>query len=201
MSESPEAWRESFYRRYYGVTEGQGVKHFWRFTDLSLCAMYGLEQTKEVFWNFFAVPRHEDYENDGWFRATQASTGIEWDALKRVQFLNGCMDRRWRLKNVEALYELIARAQGRGVSVVFVTLPVHESYARTMSRDHWTSASRTILSICEKSHSLYFNHFQDSAFNAGDYSDSDHLNEKGARKISRILAADLGLAPARGPRI
>jgi hypothetical protein len=50
--------------------------------------------------------------------------------------------------------------------------------------------------VNQNSNCFYFNHFEDSDFDSNDYYDADHLNAKGAEKLTRkfIHAIDsLGL--------
>lgn len=196
MSASPEAWRDAFYHRYYGVTEklhwwNQG----WRLSDVSAYLLYGTTDARRALWSPSWQNAFEGYQENGWFRVPRPplAASIESDAQSRVDFLNSCMNRRWRPGNVAALYRLIADARKRHVDVVLVTLPVHESYAKRISPDHWQTALGVIRSICSQEHVRYLNHFQDPRFTAADFSDSDHLNEEGAARISRILAAEIGL--------
>lgn len=196
LSKSPEAWREAFYHRFYGVTEGMHWwNRLWRPTDSSLYLLYGARAAREALWNLSLHRGYEEFEDNGWYRARRLppSARTDSDAQDRVDFLNSCMNRRWRLGNVAALYQIIAAARERHVEVVLITLPVYESYAKRMSPDHWRSARGVIRSVCRQAHVLYFNHFQDPPFIATEFSGSDHLNEDGAARISRILVNEIGL--------
>jgi hypothetical protein len=198
LNESPEAWRDNFYHRYNHVTEKMHWwNRLWRPTDASLYLLYGSTIVGRALWTRSWHRGHEEYDANGWFRARRQppSLDIDADAQSRVDLLNACMNRCWRLENVAALYRLIASAQENHVEVVLVTLPVRESYTKRMSPGHWRSAQWVVRSLCRQSGVRYLNHFQDPSLNAAEFADSDHVNEDGAARISRTLAAEMGLFP------
>jgi hypothetical protein len=73
------------------------------------------------------------------------------------------------------------------VKAAFVTLPVHESYARFMNRDAWKKSKEVIQAMVRQGAVSYHNYLEDRRFTVGDFHDHDHLSTAGAAKMTRIL--------------
>lgn len=90
--------------------------------------------------------------------------------------------------NIKRLERMIKMCSERNINVVMVTMPVTTYYAGLVNK----KKLKKLYADCEQlalenKNSIYLNLFQDKRFDNSDFYDTDHLNEKGAEKCSKIL--------------
>ncbi|MFC6097753.1 D-alanyl-lipoteichoic acid biosynthesis protein DltD [Flavobacterium qiangtangense] len=90
--------------------------------------------------------------------------------------------------NLDRLNRIIKLCSKQNVKVLLVTMPVTTHYARLVNQNKL----RKIYTDCkriasEQKNCIYLNLFQNKNFQNDDFYDTDHLNEKGAEKCSKIL--------------
>jgi hypothetical protein len=85
--------------------------------------------------------------------------------------------------------ERIAKfCQEKKCQVILATMPAWHAYRENMDTLQWQKTLETMQILENEFENLrYFNFLADSQFTANDFSDSDHLNSQGAKKISEIL--------------
>jgi hypothetical protein len=93
--------------------------------------------------------------------------------------------------NVSSLERAASFLKQRGVAVVYITLPAHRTYYQHINEANYQRMQETIKRMTEKHQVPYFNYLYDERFGDGDFVNSDHLNENGANKFTRILNQDV----------
>lgn len=90
--------------------------------------------------------------------------------------------------NLNRLERISAMCLKRKVKVVMVTMPVTSYYASLVNKSKLEKLYLSCQRIAFNNDSLmYLNLFEDKKFDNNDFYDTDHLNEKGAEKCSKIL--------------
>jgi len=90
------------------------------------------------------------------------------------------------------LDHLLSELTARGITPVIMTLPVLPSYAQpAKATESWARMQRAIADLCAAHRVRYFNYFEDPRFVVSDFQNSDHLNEQGAIKFTRIVDSDI----------
>jgi len=90
--------------------------------------------------------------------------------------------------NKNILNEIINITQRNKVKLILYTSPAYKTYRQNL---YLKQLNQTTQYIAQLTHSLkdvyYYNLLSDSTFNSEDFFDADHLNEKGAEKLTRKI--------------
>lgn len=88
------------------------------------------------------------------------------------------------------LYKFVEFTKQNHIKLVLVTCPAYTSYVNHLNKEQLHEMHKVICDA-QKGHSnvLYFDFLKHSAFNASDFFDGDHLNDRGAKKFSLLLNA------------
>ncbi len=90
--------------------------------------------------------------------------------------------------NLRILARMAAWSADRNVKLVLVTTPAFETYRENMESEQWRITIDIARGMATQySNVRYYNLIADPAFTAEDFSDADHLSQKGAEKLSRLI--------------
>lgn len=188
---SIERWRAGFYRQVYGIP-GEDGKEGFELTNYSYIALYTPKEAfRQALGEFLggSVVKAAGTETTT-ITDTQSEVSEDF-GRKRVQLHETQMRQVDLLHNVESLERACALLKQRGVSVVFITIPTHRTYYLQINGASYQKMQETIRQITERHQVPYFNYMHDERFTDDDFINSDHLNERGARKFSQILNEDV----------
>ncbi len=206
LAHTPEEWRRHFYRRYFDLApEGSdgaapGLLDAKRY---SLIALYGVEESVKLLRRNF----RSDLGNlaaNGWQRYPAGNTRNLSPARvrERVAFHEGLQVPGQAAVNLGYLRALSGEVRGAGAALLLVTLPVDRSYAAACDPAMIRDMEERAAAFCAAEGCAYLDYFNDPRFDSADFFDSDHLNQSGAVKFSRILNGDLmgklAIEPGRG---
>jgi hypothetical protein len=191
MFDGIEPWRTHFYSLFLGLPN-ESWKLGLTLEDKSLLALYGPEKALEYARQGFKLDLSGGELNDDGSRnvrarlaaAATASNGQSRFALDRRDIMHASHFEENRM----LLERLLHRLQARGVVPVIVTLPVLPDYAApARATESWRRMQDALAALCQKYGVHYFNYFDDRRFSVTDFANSDHLNDQGAVKFSRIV--------------
>ena len=195
LGKETEAWRMSFYRRFYGISEKRSFPGaLWQPLDSCLLAMYGPGSARQTLASIPSGGPLKNFHKDGWDglvgqidpAAVERKIMTDADKADSLPF-----NHRIERKTIKALERLIVMARDRKVEVVLVTLPVHELHSRYMGKQRWKIMQRIVESLCRQNHLRYFDHLSTPLLPSDDFVDTVHLNEQGATAASRLIARDI----------
>jgi hypothetical protein len=90
--------------------------------------------------------------------------------------------------NVKTLNSLVEFAKKNKIKIIFYTSPAYKTYVDNLEQKQ---LKRTIDLVSQKTsknlNTVYYNLLNDKSFIAEDFYDADHLNEKGAKKLTFIM--------------
>lgn len=187
MSESSESYRQFFYSHGMKIYPEQLLRRL----DLR-------NYLKILLWD---PKRLVEYWRKGFPVATIDANGFQpvaFDAdadlsggKSKVAFHHSIMNTTFLNDNVRRLEALTANLLDEGVQVVFVLMPVYESYSDNCRNENLEIIEKTTSSLVNRYGVTYLDYFTDRRFLPQDFADSDHFNAVGADRFSRILADDL----------
>ena len=91
---------------------------------------------------------------------------------------------------VQALRGLLSDASRHGVRVLFLTTPLSSTYRAQFLNGEWVADRGRIEALARSCSASYRDYSADPRFEPGDFSDVDHLNARGAKRFTRILAEE-----------
>ncbi len=91
--------------------------------------------------------------------------------------------------NSNRINEIIKKCKSKNIKVVIVSLPQTHLYSSYLNQNKLQSIFKTCQNFQDQNSStvFYLNLFDDKRFEDYDFFDSDHLNEVGAEKCSKII--------------
>lgn len=90
--------------------------------------------------------------------------------------------------NIQTIKDIVAFGKEKNVKILFYTSPAYHTYVSNLDEEQLDMTFKTIGNIVAQApHCQYHNFLENDIFLAEDYSDADHLNAKGAKKLSMIL--------------
>lgn len=190
LSNSIERWRSGFYRQVYGIPGEDGDGGF-QLTDYSYIALYTPKEAfRQALGSFTGV---NVVNASGETAGDKTAMGEVSDDFgrRRVQLHETQMRPIDIAANVSALERACTRLEQKNVAVVFITIPAHRTYYQRINQDNYQRMQETTKNIAGKCHAPYLNYLYDQRFADDDFVNSDHLNEKGAAKFTKVLDGDV----------
>ncbi len=191
LSDSPENWREMFYRKFWDIKRSTPKFDLGSFSNIHL---YSLSKSARYPLKNFDVNLAEDISELGYKKMHYRPhfQPNEKVAKRKVEYYNHYYYRYNRsaeiLANIDSLF---TRLREREVTIHLVTTPAMEAHYKYYDPDILRSNEELIRAVCEKYGCGYFDYLRDSRFSVGDFIDEDHLNEFGAEKFSKMLDAEV----------
>ena len=91
-------------------------------------------------------------------------------------------------KNIKTINSIIEFANTHNLKIIFITCPAYSSYCENLNPIQLDNSVNTIKKLSAKNtNTAYYNFLTDKTFIAEDYYDADHLNEIGARKLTKKM--------------
>lgn len=131
----------------------------------------------------------------GWATRDQTIEKIDTEGKERVGVHEKGYIRSSELEsNIRYISNIIAFAERHKCNVYFITTPHYASYYQNITTGSMTQTKHIMDSICSQTYTTavrYIDMFQDNRFIKSDFVNSDHLNTKGAEKLTQILNKQL----------
>lgn len=184
-----------FYERVYGIPLESNL-HNSDFARFSLLTLYGGEKVLGYARRGFKVDLSQGMTTTGFFKAEYdlaiaRSKLNDAEAKARVALHHSQMAPATIPANLRVLTTMVELLQGRGVSVVFVTLPVIASYAAHLDAGALRRMQEAVAGLCASHGIAYVDYTKDPRFFGDDFMDVDHLSPAGAEKFSRIINQEI----------
>jgi hypothetical protein len=189
LSNGLESWRSKFYYHAYDIDDNLSFQDKFFITQKFTISI-------RHFYNFIFKGKDLFQINDlGWGLGydSKKSNNLQISALsasKRHSINNIYSNDNKDIfsKNVWYLNQISNWAKTNGVEVIFFTPPAHISYINNLNPEQLSITRNTISNISDKYDNCnYIDLMESSFFEKKDFFDSDHLNEKGAKKLSELL--------------
>lgn len=184
LCDGPESWRLKDYNLYYNLNISNKLKH--KSEVLSVKLKNNLTRLQDYYLN------DEDMitvDPSGWatFDKEQVEKPINEMGLIAAK-RHMAKDNTLVDENSQFLENLIQLCKAEDVNVVLVTMPAHQSYRENLSE----SQLELVLQAGKKmgtnyDNCQYLNLLDAQNFTDADFYDGDHLNRRGAKKLSRFI--------------
>lgn len=185
MEDSHEAWRVKNYNVYYGIhlskklksnTEILNGRLFDHMLRIFKYYVKGIDEIlcSDLGWYISTVSESSD------FLYNHAVTAVEEHTVPPEQ------QRYHEMKS--ALDSIIDFSQRNGCQIIMCTPPVYKAYSEHVNKEQMDCTFSTMADIIEKhSNCSYINLMDSKIFKDEDFFNSNHLNDKGAKKLTQII--------------
>jgi hypothetical protein len=121
-------------------------------------------------------------------KGVMSINSLQLNAKERVFFHNRFHDERILLENLEIMKKLLSLLENRNIKIIMITTPYTSFYRESFSKEIIIKFYKVISQLCEKHPHIEYMDYSDSPdFNLDDFLNSDHLNYKGAEKLSKKI--------------
>jgi len=192
LQNSPEKWRMKDYVLYYDLNISSTLKDHFEILSIrpknnlkkiknSLISTTAIKPCSTLGWGDNYIDKGPRNLNDtGIETAKRHSENNVFSEESKEQFKLGSQD----------LISIIQWAKERHIEVVLITPPSYKSYTDHLNRDQLNQVVGQLNKLSNTYVNCnYFNLLIDNTFIADDFYDADHLNHRGAKKLSLQLNA------------
>ncbi len=180
MKTSTECWREKYYNIYYSINSSFLLKN-----NFELAGGKFQDNIKRIICHFLKNKKYIMCSQLGWLKNTQTSlpNNIRESTIKASE-RHKILTKDFLKENLNYLKIILGAANENNFTVILLSTPVTKDYFEYLENKN-IEKNRIILNdIIKNNKTIYYNYTTDSAFDYDDFFDSDHLNEKGAKKFS-----------------
>ena len=192
LTDSPSRARNTLYFRAFHLNEEGEASRLFDPERYSLFLVYGPWVSRHILLGT-AVPEDPTASQNGWQPSDSTIVGDlgEHAASERAVQVNMLTQRNVIAENMLALRQLLAGASKRGIRVVFVATPIYSTLRTRLTNARWKADEARIEAIATACGATFHDFMADVRFDAADFENADHLNARGAKKFTRILAAEV----------
>ncbi|HTA27907.1 MAG TPA: D-alanyl-lipoteichoic acid biosynthesis protein DltD, partial [Bacteroidia bacterium] len=184
-----EKWRDYFYAQCWGIKYPE-IKSSDPFT-YSKILLYTPKMSLVYAAMLFRVNIAKDYSSNGWANMTYPSEINDQNARITVERHNAAFNPK-RFEGVKKeLDTILSVLKKRNITPILYTPPVTSSYYKFTDKGKLDTIQITLSELCAKYECTYYNYFTDKQFTNSDFGDCDHLNSKGAEKLSKLINDDI----------
>lgn len=183
MEESGESWRIKNYLIYYKMNTSRDAADYFELTsnDFGINAeriesyyRYGKSDvsTSNLGWGRFKA--NQKFKDDGKIAAKRHTKDIKDNLVFE--------------ENLDTLNAIIDYAKQRNIIILFYTPPAFHTYVDNLNQKQLNKMIET-MQLIDNQHDnvMYLNLLTDNSFTESDFFNSDHLNETGAKKLTKKI--------------
>jgi hypothetical protein len=208
LNAANENWRQYCYKQEWGISPMQ-------LGDCLDCRMwsrlalrtprYYLDLLSEGIWKkqnghfILEQPELNGIDDRGWCptelgaKPPPPDTDIlrQTEAERRMAMHHGAMRAEWEAGNLGYLNHMVSILRQHNVDVIFVTVPVWNTYQVNMKSECWNEAQRIMALQTNKPCIYYYSFLTAPQLLREDFYDVDHLNSRGAIRFTQLLNSAL----------
>jgi hypothetical protein len=187
-----EYFRQFYYFRFMRLLPSR-LQTLFDIRNFSLIALYQPSTVWTLAINHFSADFINNINETGSYRAgyTRFADINDIAGKDRVAFHEKLMSDDWFNQNVSYLKNIISLCQKRNIAIMLLTLPVYPTYANFMNPQKINSLNRIINDLTDNKTVYSKNYITDDRFTIDDFFENDHLNTRGADKLSGLIYTEL----------
>lgn len=207
LAASTENWRQYCYEREWGIPPMQWKDRLdcrmWSYLALRTPRFY-LNLMAKAIWHrvrsgHFALDQPEITGTDerGWcptelgVKAPPPDIFGVAEAKRRLGMHHAMMNADWEAGNIACLDHMLTILRQRKIEVVFVTVPVWQTYRDLILPECWNETLRLMAQRTDNTDVYYYSYLGAPEFTTNDFYDVDHLNGRGSARFTQLLGSAL----------
>lgn len=189
LQQIKEDWRTNYYNLHYNISYPQ--QPLFDMNNISYLSAYTFKRTINLALQQYIDTLTKNIDENGYFGKQgffeiSDSSGLQRVAVHHAE--NFVAVRKDIKKDLE---EFIANLRQRNINVILITMPVFNTYYKHCNQQIVLDNKNYVDSLNMQYNCTHLNLFQDSSFTKNDFYDNDHLNTKGASKLTKMINAYL----------
>lgn len=178
LSNSVEYWRIKNYNLYYDMHLSNSLSD-----NSELLSFTFISNLKRIYSYYFRKKTSITCSKLGFGNNKKSNDLVKTG--KTAALKHTILDLSNLNKNIYIIEEIINFASENNIEIIFYTSPAYKTYVSNLNKSQLNLTVKTITELAESNNNcIYFNLLEDTHFSSADFSDANHLNSKGARKLS-----------------
>lgn len=176
--------RLPYYEKYYDLDMSVYVP--WKSLDYhSSLYQEGLKKAIQRIIKYRTGRIHIQTDCSGWMGQAKSIDDFQGNAVEAVKrHEDGSLDFS---ANVLLIREALTWCESNGVKVIFINTPKTNAYNHFLNSTKVQKINETINSLASHYNEVYWDQSSSKSYSLEDFSNADHLNEKGALKYTKSL--------------
>lgn len=184
-------YREFYYPYFYGIAGDGGIASWLDVRRFFWLAGLGPDLTKKILFENYNRNLENEVSTDGWFNTEKSNyphNPISDAAGKaRADYHTSTIKPSLTRVNIAAIETLVALAKDHGVRMALVRPPAFATYTTYLNKSAEKRFDDNVKGLEERLGLRFVDYLRDTRFGRDDYYDNDHLNSRGAEKLSGIV--------------
>lgn len=190
---SVENWRDYFYKKDWQLAINN--QKYIDKNDVSYIDLYGISFVQSALLVNFNLPAWtESLRENGWYQNTGRmliSQNADSSSALEIKRQDQAMADSVFENNKNYLEKLITELTLKKITPVIIITPVYNTYSMKMDPNRNKKTEEVINNLCKAPVCRSYIYLNDPRFVLSDFSDTDHLNETGAGKFSKIINKEI----------
>ncbi len=188
LSDSEESWRRYDYLFYSDLNKTDLSISSFDLRNWSLVLAKGFKSNMDILLSLWKKGSLVNCSEKGWANnykgsALSKDTILVKNTAERHKAFQG-----HEFENKNHLLKIIENLQNRGVRLILIHLPVSRSYFDYVDKESYSITQAYLQGVTSKyPHVEYVDWMQKVGFDTNLFYDPDHLNQVGAKKVSKLL--------------
>ncbi len=182
LKNSKENWRLKNYAIYYNIFEGINLKNYFEIFSMSI------EKNYQRLLNYYFKNEYKICANNGYGYWNKNMNKVNIKESKKAVERHTKFLKSDSLELDSDLNNWLKLLNSKNTKIVFLTTPCHKIYFNQLNPERWRRDSIYIQNIKNKYKNIWeLNFLKSPSFSNSEFKDSNHLNNVGAIKFSKIL--------------
>lgn len=185
LKHTSEAWRTKDYEIYTDVNLNNN-KLKYHSEILTMKLKYNL---KDIYEYYFKNENLLNTDPSGWGNDLDGEIEKDKNEIgKIIAKKHTIKNKKYFEENLKCFKSIIDICKKRNINVILVTLPAHSAYIEHLDDEQLDRSIQTGKALAKNHENCrYYNFLKSERFQSGEFYDVDHMNKKGAKKMSIIL--------------
>ena len=188
MKTGIESWRAKNYMIYYDMNTSYDISDYSEIlnsklsTNLNRLNNYFIKHNSQITCNSLGW---------GMDNKNQNSINLEEDG-KTAALRHSVNDFRYLEENISILKSFIEDCRKQNIEIILYTPPAYDTYIQNLNKKQLLTTLKTVNEIADYyENCTYLNLLEDESFLASDFENADHLNGRGAKKLSILFKSKI----------
>ncbi len=181
-----EKWRDDYYNIYFNIQFPENRK--FTLNNFSYLSVHQLKHSIGLALNNFKDSNATTILNNGYQPKKYQELINDSTGKARVTIHHNEIFENRRKEIEKDVEDFVVQLKRKNIHIIFITTPVYTTYSKFCNLKIIQQNSNFINQLSSKYQCKYYNFFTDTRFNKSDFFDNDHLNNKGAKKLSIMLS-------------
>lgn len=191
LTSGVEAWRANYYSLYLHIPKPENqIPELKQYSALALWDG-PINVVKELRHGYKFNINEYGYQSLGPAKSSPQLNINDAKWSSSIIRHNKNMNTKFLDNNISIIDQIAKVCTEKNIKIIFITLPTFNTYSDHVNKFYYNIMTESLKNLSSKYSTDSYNYFYDNRFDVTDFTDGDHLNERGAKKFSLILKQEV----------